>query len=146
MSPLHFPGPFAYFSVMPNRAILATLLAVVTGCTERERFTIPIDPGDSEGPVTTIVNPSTDTVLTAGDPFILDGRSVDPTGIDTVYFDLFGSVQGFLPSPGHGEDTVSFGLPISTAGLGGTTLVVRVRAVDLLGNTGVTAQRQLGIQ
>lgn len=133
---------------MPKTRFAVLLLALLAGCEERERLTFPsTDPGnDEEGPVTTIDVPSVDTVLTEGDPFIVGGRTVDPNGVDTVYFEMVGSGQAFLPVVGNGQDTVSFGLPVPTIGRSGSTIVVRVRGVDVLGNQGLTAIRQLAIE
>ncbi|HYC33625.1 MAG TPA: hypothetical protein VEB59_15150 [Gemmatimonadales bacterium] len=133
---------------MPNRALTVVLFALLLGCDERERLTFPTDePGsDEEGPITTIEVPSIDSMLTEGDPFVAGGRAVDPAGIDTVYFEVFGTGQAFLPQPGGGAETVSFGLPIPTIGLSGTTVIVRVRAVDRLGNQGTAAVRLISIE
>jgi|SRR3712207_2483324 len=132
---------------MPKRALLLVVFALTAGCDERERLTFPTDePSEDVGPVTTILTPSVDSFLTEGDAFVLDGRSVDPDGIDTVYFEVFGTGQSFLPFPGGGDDTVSSGLPIPTINLSGTTVIVRVRAVDLFGNQGLAAVRQLTIE
>jgi hypothetical protein len=127
---------------------MLALCALLLGCEERERLTFPSgQPGeDEDGPVTTIEVPSIDSLLTEGDAFVASGRAVDPAGIDTVYFEVFGTGQAFLPQPGEGADTVSFGLPIPTIGLSGTTVIVRVRAVDVLGNQGSAAVRQLSIE
>lgn len=134
---------------MLKRALSPALLALLLGaCSERERLTFPSnDPGgQDEGPITRIEVPSVDTVLTEGDPFILSGRTVDPDGVDTLYFEVLGTGQAFLPLQGEGADTVTFGLPIPTIGLSGTTVIVRVRGVDLLGNPGLAAIRQLTIE
>jgi hypothetical protein len=133
---------------MPKQAFALVLLAVLLGCGERERLTFPSNEpgGDDEGPVTTIHSPSADSTLTEGDFFVLGGRSVDPNGVDTVYFEVVGTGQAFLPLPGGGEDTVAFGIPIPSFGLSGTTVVVRVRGVDVLGNQGLTASRRLQIE
>jgi hypothetical protein len=133
---------------MPKRALPLVLLALLAGCDERERLTFPSNEpgGDDEGPLTTIEVPSVDSFLTEGDPFIVSGRTVDPNGVDTVYFEVFGTGQAFLPLPGGGADTVTFGLPIPSIGLSGTTVIVRVRGVDELGNQGLAAIRQLSIE
>ena len=133
---------------MPKQANALLLLALLTGCDERERLTFPSnEPGDDDvGPVTRIEVPSVDSFLTEGDPFIVAGRTVDTSGVDTVYFEIVGSGQAFLPVSGEGQDTVAFGLPISTIGRSGTNLFVRVRGVDLLGNQGLTAVRQISIE
>lgn len=129
---------------MPNRALRLVLLTLLAGCDERERLTFPSN--EPAGPVTTIEVPAADTVLTAGDQFILGGRTVDPDGIDTVYFEVIGTGQVFSPSPGHGDETVGFGLPIVTEGRSGFEVIVQVYAVDLDGNRGETARRQLSVQ
>ena len=133
---------------MPKRAVPPILLALLLGCGERDRLTFPSNEpgGDEDGPVTTIESPASDSTLTEGDFFVVGGRAVDPNGVDTLYFEVFGTGQAFLPFPGGGEDTVSFGIPISTIGLGGTTVIVRVRGVDVLGNPGFATSRQLSIQ
>ena len=133
---------------MPNSAVSPVLLALLLGCGERDRLTFPSNEpgGDEEGPVTTIETPASDSTLTEGDFFVLGGRAVDPNGVDTLYFEVFGTGQDFLPFPAGGEDTVSFGVPISTVGLSGTTVIVRVRAVDVLGNPGLATSRQLAIE
>ena len=133
---------------MPKRALPLVLLALLAGCGERDRLTFPSNEpgGDDEGPLTTIEVPSVDSFLTEGDPFIVSGRTVDLNGVDTVYFEVFGTGQAFLPLPGGGADTVTFGIPIPGIGLSGTTVIVRVRGVDELGNQGLTAIRQLSIE
>jgi hypothetical protein len=133
---------------MPKYPFPPLLLALLLGCGERERLTFPSNEpgGDEEGPVTTIDVPSVDSTLTEGDFFVLGGRSVDPNGVDTVYFEVVGTGQAFLPLSGGGEDTVAFGIPIPTIGLSGTTVLVRVRAVDVLGNPGAATGRQLQIE
>jgi hypothetical protein len=133
---------------MPKSAVLPLLLALLLGCGERDRLTFPSNEpgGDEDGPVTTIETPSADSTLTEGDFFVVGGRAADPNGVDTLYFEVFGTGQAFLPFPAGGEDTVSFGIPISTIGLSGTTVIVRVRAVDVLGNPGLATSRQLSIE
>jgi len=122
---------------------------LIGGCAERDRLTFPDDPGsgDGAGPVTAIDQPAAfDTVLVEGDRFVLTGHSVDPDGIDSVYFDVDGLDVAFNPIGGDGADTVRFGLPVSTIGHNGATVLVRVHGVDMLGNVGQTVSRQLHIQ
>ncbi|MEZ0333942.1 MAG: Ig-like domain-containing protein [Gemmatimonadales bacterium] len=126
---------------------LASLL-VLTGCEERDRLTFPSNEpgGDDLGPVTVIDSPSEDTTLTEGGPFVLSGRSLDATGIDTVYFDVAGGGVNFSPLSGGGQDTVRFGLLISTLGNRGQTITVTAHAVDLHDNQGGVAIRRLTIE
>jgi hypothetical protein len=132
---------------MLKPALPLLLLALVTGCEGRERLTFPSnEPGDEAGPATTIETPAADTVLTEGDFFVVGGRSVDPDGVDSLYIETFGTGQAFLPVSGEGQESVSFGVPIPTIGLGGTTVIVRVRGVDVAGNQGLAAIRQLQIE
>src|SRR5262245_59585448 len=94
-------------------AAFLTLAIVLAACNERDRLTFPSNtPGsdDDQGPVTVIDNPTTDTVIDEGDAFVLTGRSLDTTGVDTVYFDVQGGGVSFSPLPGEGQDTVRFGL------------------------------------
>jgi hypothetical protein len=127
----------------PYALVLPLLLL---GCEERERLTFPSEPGGGVGPVTTIDDPSIDTVLTAGIVFLVGGRATDSDGIDSLYFEIGGTGQGFLPAAGHGETEVIFGLPIQTQGLSGGTVAVRVRAKDILGHQGDPVTRLLTIQ
>lgn len=133
---------------MPKIAGLLALLVLLTGCDERERFTLPSEnPGnDQVGPVTDIDIPGQDTVLVPGEPFIVGGRSMDSSGVDTVYIAIDGGAVNFSPIPGDGADTVRFGLPIPTLGQSGEIITITVRGVDLFGNRGAPVFRQLTIQ
>jgi Bacterial Ig domain len=133
---------------MPTRAIwwfgLTLLLAA---CGERERLTFPSnEPGDEIGPVTTIDHPAADTVVTEGDLMVVVGRTFDDSGVDTVYFQLEGSSQSFLPFAAGGDDTVTFGLPITTVGLSNKTVTVRIFGVDIDGHRGGPVSRRLSIE
>jgi hypothetical protein len=136
--------------MISRRAVWWLVVALIGGCAERERVTFPTDTGnngDGLGPVTSIDEPgASDTVLVEGDRFVLSGRTVDPDGVDTVYFDVNGLDVSFAPLRGGGADTVSFGLPLSTLGFSGVTVLVRIHGVDMLGNVGQTVSRQLHIQ
>jgi hypothetical protein len=123
---------------------IALLLAA---CDERERLTFPSnEPGDEVGPITTIDHPASDTVITEGDLLVLAGRTFDDSGVDTVYFQLDGSTQSFLPFAAEGDDTVTFGLPISTIGLSNGTVTVQVFGVDVEGHRGGPVSRRLSIE
>jgi hypothetical protein len=125
-------------------------IVLIGGCAERDRLTFPDDTGgsgDGVGPSTSIDQPgASDTVIAEGDRFVLIGHSIDPDGIDTVYFDVNGLNLRFDPLLGEGADTVRFGLPLSTIGFSGTTVLVSIHGVDMLGNVGQTVSRQLHIR
>jgi hypothetical protein len=133
---------------MPKNAGWLALITLVTGCDERERFTLPTNGSglDLEGPVTDIDIPSRDTTLAPGEPIIVGGRTVDPGGVDTVYFAIAGGDVNYAPLPGDGADTVRFGLTIPTVGGSGRIITITVRGVDLHGNRGAPVFRQLNIE
>jgi hypothetical protein len=117
-----------------------------TACEERDRLTFPT-PSDGIGPVTTIDRPNVgDTTVTAGPDFVLQGRTIDPDGVDTVYFLVSGNqhFNPFRPSPP--ADTVRFGLPLTTNGLNGDTIRVEIHGVDSEGNRGAASFRQIFVQ
>lgn len=136
--------------MLSRRGVWWLVVALIGGCAERERLTFPNDTGgsgDGVGPVTSIDEPGAfDTVIVEGDLFVLAGHSVDPDGVDTVYFDVDGLNVSFAPLRGEGAETVSFGLPLSTIGFSGATVLVRIHGVDMLGNVGQTVSRQLHIE
>jgi hypothetical protein len=121
--------------------------ALATGCEERDRLTFP-DPGDGIGPVTTFDQPTQgDTTVSAGPDFFVHGRTIDPDGVDTVYFLVTGGtdhIPPFRPSPP--TDTVRFGLLIRTSGLAGETVLVQVHGVDAHGNQGAASLRQIMVE
>lgn len=123
-------------------------LALVAGCGERDRLTFPDEnPGDGSGPTTEVTRPATpDTTVIEGDLLIVQGRTYDADGVDTVYFEVGGANQGFSPIQGQGEDTVNFALQLSTLNLSGATVVLRVYGVDLLGQQGSPVSRQIRIE
>lgn len=131
-----------------RRLFWLAALAFAEGCGERDRLTFPSEnPGDGSGPVTEITQPEVpDTSVSEGDLIMVQGRTYDPDGVDTVYIELGGANQAFPPIQGQGEDTVSFGLQLSTLGNSGATVVLRVFGVDLLGDQGTPAERQVRIQ
>ena len=135
----------------PHRAFLPIRLGrfglvalVILGCNERDRLTFPVNNG--EGPQSTIRDPSTDTTVSAGAFALVGGRVTDTDGIDTVYFEVTGGGASFQPFVAGGDDTVTFSLPLATAGLGGTTMTVMVFGTDIGGARGDTAVRLVTVQ
>ena len=122
------------------------LLALLVGCEERERLVFEPEPVDQEGPISHIDPPSSDTTLTAGDTFVIGGRTVDPSGVDTLYIEVEGANLSYLPLDGEGKDTLNFAITLPTQGLLGRTITVGVHGVDLIGNVGPTITRRLTIQ
>ena len=123
-------------------------LAVLAGCGTRERFVFPTEnPGNGTGPTTEITRPGVaDTAVTEGDLLIIQGRSLDPDGVDTVYIAVGGVNQGFAPILGQGKDTVDFAAQLSTIGHSGATVIVQAYGVDLLGQQGSIVSRQIHIE
>jgi hypothetical protein len=123
-------------------AAFAMLLAI--GCNERDRLTFPT-PSDGVGPVTTIDQPNgADTTVFSGSDFFVNGTTVDPDGVDSVYFFVLGGNQNFSAlSPNPTQTTVRFGIPLTTLGHSGETFQVQIYGVDVLGNQGGTSTRQI---
>lgn len=119
-------------------------LLALWGCNERDRLTFPAH--DGEGPRATITDPSQDTTVTAGPFALVAGRITDADGIDTVYFEVTGGGASFQPFLAGGDDTVSFSLPLATAGFGGSTMTVTIFGTDINGVRGDTAIRQVSVQ
>ena len=120
------------------------LLGPAAACQARERITFP-DPSDGIGPVTSFDQPNgSDTTVTAGADVVVQGRTVDPDGVDTVYFLVVGGNQNFGPFvPRPPTDTVRWGLPLSTTGRSGSTMTVQIYGVDRQGNQGGPSTRQV---
>jgi hypothetical protein len=123
---------------------------VLTGCSERDRLTFPSDPGpgDGVGPITMIDQPNgADTTVPSGADFFVNGRTVDPSGVDTVYFLVTGGTDHFSPfRPSPPSDTVRFGVPITTLGNEGATIQIQIYGVDAEGNQGTVASRQIIVE
>ena len=122
------------------------VIGLATGCAERDRLTFPNQ--TDGGPVTLIDLPGgSDTTIDAGPTFFVNGRTIDTDGVDTVYFLVTGGSQGFPPlHPSSRTDTVRFGVPISTSGRSGQAIELQVYGVDLQGNQGGPAVRQIIIR
>ncbi|HUR95064.1 MAG TPA: hypothetical protein VMY76_10800 [Gemmatimonadales bacterium] len=128
--------------------VLGLGTALTVSCGERDRLTFPSEnPGDGDGPSTEITHPArADTVVIEGDLLIIEGRTFDADGVDTVYFEVGGANQGFSPVRGEGADTVPFALQLSTLNLSGATVLFRAYGVDLLGSQGPIVSRQIHIE
>jgi hypothetical protein len=131
---------------MPGKVVSGVLWVLLVGCEERERLVFTPDPVDQEGPTIHIDPPSRDTTLTEGDPFVIGGRTVDPSGVDTLYIEVEGANLSYLPLDGEGQDTLNFAINLPTRGFLGRTITVGVHGVDVIGNVGATITRRLTIE
>jgi hypothetical protein len=145
------PGqPFGTLQAPNWKRLLPVLGMVVAvgGCVERARIGFEPDPEDSEGPNATIDVPETAEIhVPAGPTYDVSGRVTDADGVDTVYFELFGSPEQFQPYvPGEFDDTVRFSLPITTIGRSGNAVTILVFGTDREGLRGDTATRRVVIE
>jgi hypothetical protein len=131
---------------MPAKAVWGILVALLLSCDERERLTFETDPEDKVGPSSHIDPPSQDTTLTEGDFFVMGARTVDTSGIDTVFINVEGANLSYLPIDANGVDTLSFSINLPTIGLSGRTLTLGVFGVDVIGNVGPTVSRHITIE
>lgn len=141
------PGKFPASRGRRQTRLVLMLLGLAAACQARDRLTFP-DPGDGIGPVTMFDSPNgSDTTVNAGADFVVNGRTVDPDGVDTVYFEVTGGNQSFNPfRPRPPSDTVRWGLPLSTTGRSGSTMTVQIYGVDLQGNQGAPSTRQVTVR
>jgi len=130
-----------------RRLATGSALLLAIGCDERERLTFPT-PNDGVGPVTVIDQPnSADTTVFPGSDLFINGRTVDPDGVDSVYFFVIGGNQNFHPfHPNPATTSVTFGLPVTTFRHSGETFEVQVYGVDALGNRGGTSSRLIHVR
>ena len=130
--------------------LLAAMMLSSMACAERDRLTFPSDPDPAAGagPVTVIDRPSSsDTAVPSGPAFFVNGRTIDPTGVDTVYFLVIGGSDNIPPfRPNPPSDTVRFGVPITTSGSSGDTILVEIYGVDSEGNQGIPTARRIFVQ
>lgn len=126
---------------------LAALL--LGGCEERDR---PLGPGSNPGPggdggpgpVTVITVPAgPDTTVLSGPGVFVAGIVSDPDGVDSVYYNLIGGITSIPPSRHTGLGPFSFAIPVTTNGLHGDTILVRVHGKDRIGNVGEPAERRI---
>jgi hypothetical protein len=134
--------------MIPGQAFRWAALAVLVGCGTRDRLIFPTEnPGDGQGPTTEILRPAIhDTAVTSGDLLIVQGRTSDADGVDTVYIAVGGTNQGFAPILGEGKDTVDFAVQLSTINISGATVIVQIYGVDLLGDQGGIVSRQIHVE
>jgi hypothetical protein len=140
-------GQMAAFQSGQGPLVAALIGVLATACNDRERLTF--DPADEGvGPVTVIDQPiSSDTSVSSGSDFFVNGTVADPDGVDTVYFSVSGGSQSYPPyAPNPIETSVRFGVPIETAGRAGESLEIQIYGVDVRGNRGGTSSRQIHIQ
>jgi hypothetical protein len=131
---------------MSGKAVWGILVALLLGCDERERLTFETNPEDTAGPTSRIDPPSRDTTLTEGEPFVIGARTVDTSGVATVFIELEGADLTYLPIDANGADTVTFAINLPTIGFSGRTITVGVFGVDVIGNIGLTVTRRLTIE
>jgi hypothetical protein len=131
---------------MPAKAVWGILVALLLGCDERERLTFETDPEDTVGPSSHIDPPSQDTTLTEGDFFVIGVRTVDTSGIDSVFVGVEGANLNYLPIDANGVDTLRFSINLPTIGLSGRTITLGVFGVDVIGNVGPTVSRHISIE
>ena len=136
--------PHRRFRVI-RTAVGAVVMLGSGACTDRDRLTFPDAGPTSPGPRTIIDHPGIDTTVQAGPVAFVLGYSRDPDGVDTLYFETEGGITSFQPYIGP-RDSVRFALPITTSGLSGAIITVRVFGTDQLGSRGDTAIRVLTVQ
>jgi hypothetical protein len=122
---------------------LLTLLVGVSGCEERSR-PIYLGPGDQQGPVIQILVPAESTTVHRNATFTLGVRASDPDGVDSVWVDLEPNVNTLQDFGGGGAPSATAGYSVLVpAGVVEDTLVVIVRARDVLGDTSDVFIRRL---
>jgi hypothetical protein len=122
------------------------LAGAALGCNTRDRLTFP-DPGPTGGGPHTVIDRPLGDVKVSGDSaiFFVTGYSVDRDGLDSLYFETEGGLTSFQPEVVT-VDSLRFGLPLTTGGLAGDTIILRFFATDQLGNRGDTAIRRIVVQ
>ena len=132
--------------MIPGRAYGWAALALLVACGTRDRLTFPTE-NPAEGPTTEITQPGLDdTTVVAGDLLLIQGRSFDPDGVDTVYVVVTGANVAFAPILGQGRDTVRFAVQLPTTNRSGAAVLLQAYGVDLLGAHGGKVSRQIHIE
>lgn len=129
-----------------SSGVCALSVLLLGGCGTRDRLIFPGTGPSGAGPHTVIDRPVGD-ITVSGDSaiFFVTGYSVDPDGLDSVYFETVGGLSTFQPEV-VSRDSLRFGLPLTTGGLAGDTILIRVFATDQLGSRGDTAIRRIAVQ
>lgn len=131
---------------MPEKAVWGLLLVLLLGCSERQRLTFESNTDDGIGPTSFIDPPAQDTTITEGDLFVIGARTVDSSGVDSVFIQVAGANLSYLPLAAKGADTLTFALNLPTIGLSGRTIMLGIFGVDVSGNVGPTVTRRITIQ
>jgi hypothetical protein len=127
----------------PRLLALLTLLLGASGCEERAR-PIYLGPGDNQGPAIQILVPAESTTVHRNATFLLGVRASDPDGVDSVWITLDPNVNTLQQLAGGGDPSVTAGYTVLVpAGVVEDTLVVIVRARDILGDTSDVFVRRL---
>lgn len=129
-------------------AALTASLSLAGACGDRARLLFDPSGEPGAGPITFIDNPEVAEVRVPSGPGVqIAGRSIDPDGVDTVYFIVLGGSETFRPfTPLTRTDTVRFGIPVTTTRHAGDSLLVLVFATDAFGNRGDTAVRRIIVE
>ncbi len=127
-------------------AAAVVFTSAISGCGTRDRLIFPGTGPSGAGPHTVIDRPLGD-ITVSGDSatYFVTGYSTDPDGLDSVYFETVGGLSSFQPEV-VSRDSLRFGLPLTTGGLAGDTILLRFFATDRLGNRGDTAIRRIAVQ
>jgi hypothetical protein len=122
---------------------LLTLLAGGVGCEDRSR-PFYAGPGDGQGPIITILAPIESATVHRNATFTLGVQATDPDGIDSVWTTLAPNVNTVQPISGGGQTLATVGYVVLVpAVVPEDTLVVLVRARDILGDTSDLFVRRL---
>jgi hypothetical protein len=144
---LQFFARCGYFSALGRRWSRWIFLVLLAGCGERDRLTFPVEnPGNGSGPITVISRPeAADTEVSADQPLVISGFSTDPDGVYAVFFQVAGAGFGFSPLNGEGMDTVHFAIQVPTLSAFGDTIFIQISATDVVGDSGLSANRRIRV-
>ena len=137
-------GSRVFFS---RSAVTAALLLGVLGCEDRARPEF-IGTGNGVGPLIQVTAPAELDTVQRGVSFTLGLRIGDEDGVDSVWVVPSDTLMAPWRFSGSGETIVLASNPnFSVSNVyQQDTLVIEVRGVDLLGDTGVVSTRHLIVQ